>query len=625
MPPRKVRFSSLPAGSLSVVVLLIVACPAFAQQDPSSGQWIEVGGSASGGGISNAAIGAGDPRIALDAAGNPVVTWHGLETTDNYQIYLRRWNGSAWVQLGGSGSGNGVSQGRGFSILQSVALDAAGNPIVAWSDRRVASDWVSREIYLRRWNGSAWVELGGSASGYGISNHAGSWTAGQAIAVAVDLSGYPVVAWTHRDNATSIWRVYLRRWNGSEWEELDRSGTDGIGIYYASSLGMRGLDMALDSAGNPIVAWNYYDTTLGWRVLLLRWNGSSWIELGGSATGNGVTTGVPMSNTPSLAVDSAGNPVVAWTMSPAYMSVQVYLRRWNGSAWMEVGGSATGGGISNSSSLCGRPTVALDSNNYPVVAWEDLSTGAFQIYLRKWTGSAWIELNGSGGGGGLSQEPQSCALSDLALNAAGMPVVAWSHNPDQGGGQVYLRRWLPIGLSDMSQHAGASPAALAVGATVEDGKVRFRGRTWGGSTGAVLKMQIELRPVEEPFTGAATLETGSALPGTWLDVQANYLAAGAWHWQSRAVESPAVSSPWVRIGSNDDEAADFVVEYPAPVPVPVSSGGSSRTSGGCGLLGPEALIMLLVLSRRRRSRTPRRGSSGGRRWARSPASSGSRR
>jgi hypothetical protein len=547
----------------------------------------------------------------LAGEGNPVVAWLETPTNDNFQIYLRRWNGTAWAELAGSASGNGVSNGGGYAMSQALALDNAGNPVVAWSDRSEPNNMFSRYVYLRRFNGSAWVELGGSASGGGISSNIfGSWTAGQSLAVAVNGAGNPIVAWTHRDDATVVWGVYVRRWTGSTWEELAGSGSGGgIGVYSLSGLGTRGMDMVLDSAGNPWVVWQVYDTTLGWRVHLRRWNGLAWVEVGGSATGNGVSTGVVHSKNPTLALDGDDQPVVAWVVGASVTNWHIYLRRWNGAAWVEVGGSASGGGISKSTALVARPGLAIDASDNPVVAWEDLATGIWQIYLRRWTGTEWVELDGSATGGGLSQEPMTCAISSLALDGIGNPVVAWSHNPIQGGAEIYLRRWMALGLENLSQHAGSGPAVLGLGASVEAGTMRFRGRTWGGSPGALTQMQIEVRPVSQFFTGLPTASSPFTAAGEWKDVQLFNLASGAWHWQARAVDSEGVASPWRTYGGNTDGWPDFVVQLPATV-IP---GGEAHSDGhrGCGMLGPEAMIILLLLQLLRRSRTPRRGSSGG--------------
>jgi len=56
-------------------------------------------------------------------------------------------------------------------------------------------------------------------------------------------------------------------------------------------------------------------------------DGTGWIGLGGSATGDGVSAGSLEASSPSLAMDGTGSPVVGWTGGTP--DTEVYLRRWN--------------------------------------------------------------------------------------------------------------------------------------------------------------------------------------------------------------------------------------------------------------------------------------------------------
>jgi hypothetical protein len=80
-----------------------------------SGSWVEVGtGSATGGGISNDSGYSSYPSVALSLDSVPYVTWH--DSNMNYEIYVRRWNGSSWEEVGaGSASGGGISNSGGDS------------------------------------------------------------------------------------------------------------------------------------------------------------------------------------------------------------------------------------------------------------------------------------------------------------------------------------------------------------------------------------------------------------------------------------------------------------------------------------------------------------------------------
>jgi len=61
------------------------------------------------------------------------------------------------------------------------------------------------------------------------------------------------------------------------------------------------------------------------------------------------------------------------------------VRRWNGSAWEEVGtASASNGGISDNDGKSRTPAVAIAPDGTPYVVWYDKSSGDYEIYVKRW-------------------------------------------------------------------------------------------------------------------------------------------------------------------------------------------------------------------------------------------------
>jgi hypothetical protein len=251
----------LTAASTLLAALLSVnaSSSAHARQSPPS-SWIELGGSATDGGISNYPGYSTLSSMAVDPSGYPVVAWRQT-TPGASSVYLRRWNGTAWVELDGSASGGGVS-GSIFSDEADVAVDAGGNPAVAWAG--------NGDIYFRRWNGSAWEELAGSGSPGGISNLPDM---GSDPSLALDANGYPCIAWASGDD------IYLKRWNGSSWEQVGFSASPGV---INPGGGGSQPHLALDPLGAPILVWKQFVGLVGgtsvYDIYLRRWSGSAWVE-----------------------------------------------------------------------------------------------------------------------------------------------------------------------------------------------------------------------------------------------------------------------------------------------------------------------------------------------------------
>src|SRR5258705_1352414 len=155
---------------------LLLACCALSAAAQS---WPEVGGSATAPGIPaglgySEAIGSeSSVAVAADASGRITVAW--LAWTDNPYtqgytswVYMMRWDGSSWTELGDSAHGGGL----GWVVGQndddprcpfSLALGPAGDPYVAWTGDYYA-DGNNVPIYVRRWNpgSGAWEGFGGS-------------------------------------------------------------------------------------------------------------------------------------------------------------------------------------------------------------------------------------------------------------------------------------------------------------------------------------------------------------------------------------------------------------------------------------------------------------------------------
>lgn len=156
------------------------------------------------------------------------------------------------------------------------------------------------------------------------------------------------------------------------------------------------------------------------RIRLCAW--SEFTEWG-SASGGGVSQTANPSEMPSVATDPWGHPVLAWVDKS-----EIYVKRWTGSAWEEVGaGSASGGGISNTEGSSNTPSLALDPMGSPaVVAWRDSSSGRHEIYVKRFDGTTWTELEGSASGGGVSRSGASSLSPALTIDAHNRVCVAWS-------------------------------------------------------------------------------------------------------------------------------------------------------------------------------------------------------
>jgi hypothetical protein len=303
-----------------------------------------------------------NPSLALDSSGNPTVSWENYDGTSS-NIYVTRWNGITWNWIGGI-----IESNSNFNATNpSLALDNAGNPVVSWQEFGVLN---SSNIYVKHWSGSEWVQLGSSALNINLGLPAYN------PSLAVDSSGNPIISWDEYDPTSNSQNVYVKRWNGSSWSQL--GGALDVDVNQAASFS----SLTVDSAGNPTVSW-----LEGTNLYVKRWNGTSWVQLGGA-----LNIGVPQDN--SLDSDSAGNPIVSWSESIFSVnngSYSVYIKRWNGSSWVSVGGVLD----VNPNENAYLPSLAVDSSGKPTVSWWEYDGNSYNVHVKRYLTNTWLDLGGA--------------------------------------------------------------------------------------------------------------------------------------------------------------------------------------------------------------------------------------
>jgi len=102
--------------------------------------------------------------------------------------------------------------------------------------------------------------------------------------------------------------------------------------------------------------------------------------------------------------------------------------------WFGINGSNTGGGISNSAHTSNRPSFKDN-----LIAWADNTSGNFEIYAKIWNGVEFAELGGSATGGGVSATPTDSVNPSVAANGQNSPTIAWEEGA--GGGSIFLKQF----------------------------------------------------------------------------------------------------------------------------------------------------------------------------------------
>lgn len=369
----------------------------------------------------NPAANALRPSVAIDRQGRIVVAWVELQNGVS-RAFVRRWDGRQWGNMGGYLNVNP----RFPASYVSLALNQSGNPVVAFTEKNTEERgkvYGSGKLYIKRFDGRNWIQMGASPS-------KSENTVSDVPILRLDSKDYPVVCWSEIPPDFNVDHFYVSRWNGTRWVTVDRGSlTSDI------SSSSRSRSMIVNRRDEPILAFSnqlFFNGYSNFQLYVGRWSGRFWRPLGVQGEpkpGEGSLNQSPQNwaGSAGLALDSNDNPVVAYNETDT--GFDVFVQRWTGKAWEPY--SPT---VNDGTGLGYRPQVKLNALDNPIVAWIE-NAGALQIRVARWDGAAWEPM------GTLNQNPKADADSfSLALDAQGNPVVAWSEMVGTNH-RIFISRW----------------------------------------------------------------------------------------------------------------------------------------------------------------------------------------
>lgn len=248
--------------------------------------------------------------ICSDPSGNIYAAGHF--TNAGSMGYVAKWTGTNWIELG-SGMGGATLVGD----INGIVSDASGNIYAAGSIAFLNGSNIAYEVM--KWNGTTWSIVGGTSNGL----HGNS----DILAIAVDAGGNVYATGNFTNGANSVsGHPYIAKFNGTSWSELG-AGSGALNIPISS----QALTIATDASGNVYTAGKFLDAQSNQYVA--KWNGSSWSELGGSAS---LGASILINDIKSLVFDASGNLYAGGDFLDNN-SAHNAVMKWNGSSWSNAG------------------------------------------------------------------------------------------------------------------------------------------------------------------------------------------------------------------------------------------------------------------------------------------------
>ncbi len=310
------------------------------------------------------------------------------------------WSGSiptgSWQILGAQGFG-GSSVG-----FTAIAVDrTTGIPFVTFEDGAVGA----RATVIKYVSGS-WTYVG--SPGFSANTE-------QYNCIAVDSGGTPYVAF--KDVSTN--KANVMKYTG-----VGASGWQSVGLPdFSANTILWWMSFALDRNDVPFVA--FVDSVSN-QAIVEKYTAGAWSVVGAPFGGPGV-------GSPSLAIDRAGNPWLAFSDGP--QGNKVTVQRYNGVAWSTVGvaGAASTGSMGNA-------VLGLDGSDIPFVAGWDTGYGDL-LTAKTYRAGGWVNAGNPAFSAG---SPPSVSM---AMSPGGTPYVVYQ---DGTSGPASVMKfsgasWIPVG------------------------------------------------------------------------------------------------------------------------------------------------------------------------------------
>lgn len=393
------------------------------------------------------------PTYNLSYSTNGGSTWIAGEPPDGSPAGTRlRWKLSqpGWTNAKGqlvNSTNPNVSNNTGVSDFPSLAINKNGDPCIAWSDDVSGATLV----YYARWNGSQWVNAAGLP--FTVANGSTAGIRGGDPSLALDpVTGNPWIAFQSNAILFSNLEIHILRWNGAQWTNAAGIAATLLNTNVSNNTGLSWFpshQLALDSNGYPCFVWKD-NSTGSWQSYFARWNGISWTNVLGAvltatngSIGNGI---VDPSFWPTLVLDENDYPCIAWDSTIAGNS-EVCFARWNGTQWVNSFGTPltpSNCNISNNSGSSVIPYLAMDKLTHnPCIVWSDDTSGNYEIYFAKWNGSAWVNANGTmlnATNANMSFTSGLSSLLSIAIDGNNLPAVTWEDDTT-GNSEIYYAKW----------------------------------------------------------------------------------------------------------------------------------------------------------------------------------------
>src|SRR5690554_2994925 len=348
--------------------------------------------------------------IQIGSNGIPYISFRSYGTMSvwkcvNYQ----------WKMLGVPGFSAGKT-----SYNTHMAISSTGIPFVAYVDK---TD--DNSVVVNRYVGNQWEKMGYIVGKTSAGN--------ESFSIALDTNDVPYVVYT-----TTTSNLRVSKFNGTSWTSMPSIG-------YNSNTPGDYCDIVINPKTNqPLISYRSLNSAYNNSYEKIEFRmfdhvNQYWTQ-GGSLTGD---LALVKSKQSSIAVDTSGNPYVAFTNQSngtvVVRKLTVSNKPW--ATWSNVGPSYT---INTNSSM--TLDLAISPDNVPYIVYEDVTAGN-QIVVQRFNGANWEIVGTAGFSAGKAYN------TAITFDAGGTPYV--SFGDEANGDKITVMKfdgvdWLTVGSAGFS-------------------------------------------------------------------------------------------------------------------------------------------------------------------------------
>jgi hypothetical protein len=451
-----------------------------------------------------------------DGSGPALYAGGFFETINGASIAgLARWNGSAWVAVGGGLLGG---FGRPGSVSALAMFDDGNGPalFVAGEFRQAGG---ASAMNIAKWNGSGW-----SALGSGIP----SGPLGRAVSAFAAFKGALYATGTFT-TAGGVAAQNIARWDGQGWSALGTGLGGGFATFTGQALAV--FNDQLLVGGSFLAAGGI--TANG----IARWDGAQW-----AAVAEGVMQGVSLGGVSALAVHTANAQTELYVLGnfdKAGTERAQGIAKWNGSTWSSLerpDTSVVGGEALESFDDGSGPALYVGYHQFITTASLGPQTSLLPgQYAARWNGTKWSPV-GQSLGGTVRSLGTFGPLGNKSLYAGGDFIFAGTREANH-----VARRtgdlWQPLGAGTdgpvwaLAEFAGGGANALYVGGdfvtasgVTANGIAKWDGAQWSALAEGLV---YEISPRQKAIGDAYALLVFNDGSGDALYVGGFFNKAGA--------------------------------------------------------------------------------------------------